>query len=105
MSMSMRKKRAIGSLVTYLMVIAAYLVCQYLLATGGMTRSLRGQLVPICVWVVMAVSLNLVVGVSGELSLGHAGFMSVGAFPASWPPAGCWAPFSLKTRSCASCCR
>ena len=55
MSMSMRKKRAIGSLVTYLMVIAAYLVCQYLLATGGMTRSLRGQLVPICVWVVMAV--------------------------------------------------
>ena len=37
MSMSMRKKRAIGSLVTYLMVIAAYLVCQYLLATGGMT--------------------------------------------------------------------
>lgn len=62
------------------MVIAAYLVCQYLLATGGMTRSLRGQLVPICVWVVMAVSLNLVVGVSGELSLGHAGFMSVGAF-------------------------
>lgn len=80
MSMSMRKKRAIGSLVTYLMVIAAYLVCQYLLATGGMTRSLRGQLVPICVWVVMAVSLNLVVGVSGELSLGHAGFMSVGAF-------------------------
>ena len=35
MSMSMRKKRAIGGLVTYLMVIAAYLVCQYLLATGG----------------------------------------------------------------------
>ena len=28
----------------------------------------------------MAVSLNLTVGISGELSLGHAGFMSVGAF-------------------------
>ena len=28
----------------------------------------------------MAISLNLVVGISGELSLGHAGFMSVGAF-------------------------
>jgi len=36
--------------------------------------------VPICVYIVMAVSLNLVVGISGELSLGHAGFMSVGAF-------------------------
>ena len=45
-----------------------------------MSRSLRGQLIPICVYIVMAVSLNLTVGISGELSLGHAGFMSVGAF-------------------------
>ncbi|MEG1721097.1 MAG: branched-chain amino acid ABC transporter permease, partial [Pseudoflavonifractor sp.] len=36
--------------------------------------------VPICAYVVMALSLNLTVGVLGELSLGHAGFMSVGAF-------------------------
>ncbi len=35
---------------------------------------------PICAYIVMAVSLNLTVGVLGELSLGHAGFMSVGAF-------------------------
>ncbi len=38
------------------------------------------MLVPICAYVVMAVSLNLTVGVLGELSLGHAGFMSMGAF-------------------------
>ena len=31
-------------------------------------------------YIVMAVSLNLTVGILGELSLGHAGFMSVGAF-------------------------
>lgn len=42
--------------------------------------SLKGMLVPICAYVVMAISLNLTVGVLGELSLGHAGFMSVGAF-------------------------
>ena len=39
----------------------------------------------------MAVSLNLTVGILGELSLGHAGFMSVGAFSgivASHEPAG-----------------
>ena len=35
---------------------------------------------PICAYIVMAVSLNLTVGILGELSLGHAGFMSVGAF-------------------------
>ena len=35
---------------------------------------------PICAYVILAVSLNLTVGILGELSLGHAGFMSVGAF-------------------------
>ena len=72
------------NMVTYAMVIIVYLICQ--LAISGtidgfkMSRSLKGQLVPICVYIVMAVSLNLTVGISGELSLGHAGFMSVGAF-------------------------
>ena len=72
------------NMVTYAMVIIVYLICQ--LAMSGtidgfkMSRSLKGQLVPICVYIVMAVSLNLTVGISGELSLGHAGFMSVGAF-------------------------
>ena len=77
-------KKFRSNLITYAMVIIAYLICQ--LAISGdiegfkMTRSLKGQLVPICVYIVMAVSLNLTVGISGELSLGHAGFMSVGAF-------------------------
>ena len=77
-------KKLRSNLITYGMVIIAYLICQ--LAISGeiegfkMTRALKGQLVPICVYIVMAVSLNLTVGISGELSLGHAGFMSVGAF-------------------------
>ncbi len=37
-------------------------------------------MIPVCAYIVMALSLNLVVGISGELSLGHAGFMSIGAF-------------------------
>ena len=46
----------------------------------AISRSLKGLLVPICAWIIMAVSLNLVIGFSGELSLGHAGFMSIGAY-------------------------
>ena len=65
---------------TYLMVIIAFVVLQILSNGGVLTSSLKGQLVPICAYIVMAVSLNLTVGISGELSLGHAGFMSVGAF-------------------------
>ena len=65
---------------TYLGVIAAFAVLSTLNASGGLSRSLSGQLVPICCYMSMAVSLNLTVGILGELSLGHAGFMSVGAF-------------------------
>ena len=65
---------------TYLMVIVAFIVLQSLSNAGAMSSALKGQLVPICAYVVMALSLNLTVGVLGELSLGHAGFMGVGAF-------------------------
>ena len=78
--MNAKRKKLIYNLSTYAVVVIAFFWCQALVASGGMTRSLKGQLVPICCWITMAVSLNLVVGISGELSLGHAGFMSIGAF-------------------------
>ena len=65
---------------TYAFVVVAFVILQGLAASGNMSSMLKGQLVPICAYVVMAISLNLTVGVLGELSLGHAGFMSVGAF-------------------------
>ncbi len=69
-----------NSILSYISVAIAYFVMQLLISGGNITSSLKGQLIPICVYIIMAVSLNLVVGISGELSLGHAGFMSVGAF-------------------------
>ena len=76
----MRSKKFRSTLITFGMVVAAFIACQVMISTGAMTRSLKGQLVPICAYIVMAVSLNLTVGISGEMRLGHAGFMSVGAF-------------------------
>ena len=74
------KKFLKGNALTYLMVIAAYAILYLMQTFGLMSNSLAGFLVPICAYVVMAVSLNLTVGIMGELSLGHAGFMSVGAY-------------------------
>ena len=74
------KRSTVNNLIAYGIVIVAFVICQSMISAGAMSRSLRGQLVPICVYIVMAVSLNLTVGISGELSLGHAGFMSAGAF-------------------------
>ncbi len=67
-------------LITFCAVVAAFVVMQAIAMAGAMSSMLKGQLVPICAYVVMAISLNLTVGILGELSLGHAGFMSVGAF-------------------------
>ena len=63
--------------ISYTIVILAFILIQTMIATGNITSSLKGQLVPICAYIVMAISLNLTVGILGELSLGHAGFMSV----------------------------
>ncbi len=96
------KKTTKSNIITYGIVVLAFIICQSLVSYGPfnifgaeikMTRSLKGQLVPICVYIVMAVSLNLTVGISGELSLGHAGFMSVGAF--SGIVASAWLQASL----------
>ena len=74
------KKTTKQDFITYLGVIAAFVILTVMGDAGVLSRSLKGQLVPICCYIVMAISLNLTVGILGELSLGHAGFMSVGAF-------------------------
>ena len=74
------KKRPSKVFATYAVVVVAYIIMQTLSSMGMLSRAMEGFLIPICVYIVLAVSLNLVVGISGELSLGHAGFMGVGAF-------------------------
>ena len=69
-----------SSLITYGMVIAFYIIMQTLVMTGNISSLMKGLLVPLCIYSIMAVSLNLTVGILGELSLGHAGFMCIGAF-------------------------
>ena len=75
-----KQKTFINNMITYAIVVVAYIVVQILRGTGHMSSLMKGLLVPFCIYVIMAVSLNLTVGILGELSLGHAGFMCVGAF-------------------------
>lgn len=91
------KKSTRSNLITYGIVVLFYLVMQLLASGGVLSNSMQGMLVPICTYVVLAVSLNLTVGILGELSLGHAGFMSVGAFSGAvyWMIAGQNLPSAL----------
>lgn len=78
------KKTLRSNLITIGMVVAAYIIVQILIGTGNISSLMKGLLVPICVYAILAVSLNLTVGILGELSLGHAGFMCVGAFSSAF---------------------
>ena len=73
-------KNLIENLITYGFVVVAFIIVEIMISTGSISSLMKGLLVPLCVYVIMAVSLNLTVGILGELSLGHAGFMCIGAF-------------------------
>lgn len=74
------KKAFSKNAVTLYFVIALYAVVSIMLYGGMIGRQITNMLIPVSCYIVLAVSLNLVVGLLGELSLGHAGFMSVGLF-------------------------
>ena len=79
----MKEKKKLNlnrDLLTLGLVALGYVIIAVLLYTGNLSRQISNMLISVSVYVVLAVSLNLVVGLLGELSLGHAGFMSVGLF-------------------------
>ena len=80
MNRTSEKKAFINDCITYGLVILAFVIVQLMVNGGAVSSLFKGLLVPLCTYAILAVSLNLVVGISGELSLGHAGFMCVGAF-------------------------
>lgn len=77
-------KQTRNNLITYACIIIAYILVQISISAGMLSSLMKGLLVPVCTYVILAVSLNLTVGILGELSLGHAGFMCVGAFASAF---------------------
>lgn len=71
------------NMITYGIVLACFVFCVIYNGMPGASSLIKGLFVPICAYVIMAISLNLTVGILGELSLGHAGFMCIGAFVGS----------------------
>ena len=59
---------------------AAYGIVLALISTGVINNYLFATMMTICINIILATSLNLVVGFTGQLALGHAGFMAIGAY-------------------------
>lgn len=78
------KKGTRDHIITFVLVIAIYVIVEILAATGHLSALMQGLLVPMCTYSIVAIGLNLCVGYLGELSIGHAGFMCVGAFSSAF---------------------
>lgn len=78
--MSKNKKKTY--IITAACVLAFYLIVQGLISVGVFNRYWQNILILICINIIMTTSLNLTVGVLGQINLGHAGFMAIGAYAA-----------------------
>ena len=66
--------------INYVVIGLITIIFTVLALSGVLTRTVQVNLEKIAISIMLAVSLSLVVGFLGELSLGHAGFMCVGAY-------------------------
>ena len=78
-----KKKAYISYGINLILVLALFFFLRTLIVTGVLNRYQADLITLVCINVTMAVSLNLVTGLLGQLVLGHAGFMLVGAYAAA----------------------
>ena len=67
----------------WLSIVLAFIVffsIQFLIAGGQLNPFYQNMFYLICINIILAVSLHLIIGITGQFSIGHAGFLSVGAY-------------------------
>ena len=78
--MEIRQMRKRNTVIALILMIGSFALIQALIM-GGVIRSYQQvTLATICINIILAVGLNLVTGFTGQFSLGHAGFMAIGAY-------------------------
>lgn len=55
-------------------------IVQVLILTNILPPVYEQNIILACIYIIMAVSLNLINGITGQFSIGHAGFMAIGAY-------------------------
>jgi len=75
-----KRINATSFLPNVIILLLVFTLVQYLITVGLLNQYYRINLTSLCINIILAVSLNLINGFTGQLSLGHAGFMAVGAY-------------------------
>lgn len=76
----MKTKKIKGFWLFVVLSIIVYFAVQMAANTGMINNYHVNTLVYICINIILAVSLHLVIGITGQFSIGHAGFLAVGAY-------------------------
>jgi branched-chain amino acid transport system permease protein len=76
----MKKHITKTNMITAVLLAAGYLLVEVLMRAGVVDSYIFLNLVSIGINIILAVSLNLITGFTGQFSLGHAAFMSIGAY-------------------------
>ncbi len=78
--MNVIKTRRMFDLALFAVSVAVYFILDFLFEEDVISSFWKLQIVLICINVILASSLNLINGITGQFSMGHAGFMAVGAY-------------------------
>lgn len=62
------------------LIMSTYIILNVLISAGIINNVYQTVLLTIGINIILAISLNLIIGITGQFSLGHAGFMIIGAY-------------------------
>lgn len=84
-----------SKVISFIIIILSYILVQLMINNGTIDSYLMLNIVIIGINIILAVSLNLITGFTGQFSLGHAAFMSIGAYASAIVTAKFGSPFVI----------
>ena len=91
-------KMPVRYLMNAVLVVLLFLALSYM--TGNMLSTYQNKvLMTVGINIILAVSLNVATGYLGQLPLGHAGFMAVGAYTCASSPSTALCPMAFPLPS------
>lgn len=88
-------KKFLKPIMILALILVVYFVVNSLIESGSINRYLRGLLILSCINITLAIALNLITGITGQLSLGNAAFMAIGAYVSAYFSVKVGVPFPV----------
>src|SRR3954463_7020831 len=88
-------KRSKGFWISILLALVVFITIQFLIVLGAINPFYQNMIFTIAIHIMLATSLHLIIGITGQFSIGHAGFLALGAYASAVVTMKLELPFSL----------